>query len=518
MVGSTSFPHQGTGFVSHPVLEALGVRKHFGQVAALDGVDLACDGGEIHAVLGENGAGKSTLMHVMSGLLESDGGEIRLRGSVVRWRSADEARAAGIATVHQHFMLVPTMTISENLALAQRAFGVLDRSALDREVLVLTRERGLDIGDPSRKIDDLSVGEQQRVEILKALADVPSLLILDEPTAVLTPAEVDDLFSLLRGLAQNGTAIVIVTHKLAEVFAIADRVSVLRRGRLVGAGQTSGFDGESLARLMVGDRAVTAPASGAERTVGEPRLEARGLGWYGADGRRALDDVDLLVSAGEVVVIAGVEGNGQQELQDALVGIRASELVGEVRIEGRPVSTVAEARDAGLGVVPADRHRDGLVGEMTLWENLLLGRNPLRRAAPRGWMSPADQIERARERLASFSVHPSDPELPSAALSGGNQQRLVLARELSRPDLRVVVAVNPTRGLDLIATGAIHARLRALADQGAAVLVLSTDLDEVEALADRALVLYRGRLRAAPSGPVDRVVIGRLMTGLEEAA
>lgn len=497
------------------VLEARGVCKRFGDVIALDGVDLTCAGGEVHAVLGENGAGKSTLMHVVSGLLAADGGEMRLAGTSVRWRGADEARAAGIAMVHQHFMLVPTMTVAENLALARRAFGLLDRRALDREVRDLARERGIDVGDPGRRVEDLSVGEQQRVEILKALVDVPLLLILDEPTAVLTPAEVDDLFILLRELASRGTAVAIVTHKLAEVFAIADRVSVLRQGRRVGGGAASEFDHESLARAMVGEHAG-APSVQKGR-LGAPRLEVRGLRWTDRHGRDRLAGVDLTVHAGEVVVVAGVEGNGQQELQDALVGVRSEETTGDVRLDGRTIRSPAVARDAGLAVIPGDRRRDGLVGELALWENLLVGRVPLRRAAPAGWLSPGALIESARQRLDAFAVRPALPEAPAAALSGGNQQRLVLARELAGGDPGVVVAANPTRGLDLVATQSVHAKLRQLAASGVAVLVLSTDLDEVEALADRVVVLYRGRLEVAPEGPIDRVAVGRLMAGLEEA-
>ncbi len=454
-------------------------------------------------------------MHVVSGLLGADGGEIRLEGRPVRWRSADEARSAGIAMVHQHFMLVPTMTISENLALARRVLGIMDRKALDREVREIARARGIDIGDPGRLIEELSVGEQQRAEILKALVDVPALLILDEPTAVLTPGEVAELFDMLRSLAAQGTAVVIVTHKLAEVFAIADRVSVLRRGRLVGTGAAGDFDKDSLTRLMVGERATATPTPRRAAVRGDPCLVVRALDGRAEEGRMALQSVELTVHSGEVVVVAGVEGNGQQELQDALAGIRAPGVAGDVQVDGRSIASPAMARDAGVAVVPADRRRDGLVGELALWENLLLARDALRRAAPRGWISAVEQREAAQMPLEEFAVQPPDPEVPAAALSGGNQQRLVLARELSRRGLRLVVAASPTRGLDLVATGSIHARLRGLADAGAAVLVLSTDLDEVEALADRVVVLYRGRLSVPPGDGIDRVVIGRQMAGLE---
>ena len=309
-----------------PVFEAAGVTKTFGSVTALDRVDLACLGGEVHAVLGENGAGKSTLMHVASGLIDPDGGELRLCGERVVWRSADEAHAAGIAMVHQHFMLVPTMTVSENLALAEGALGVLDRAVLDQRVQELARTRGLDIGDPARTVEQLSVGEQQRVEILKALVDVPALLILDEPTAVLTPSEVVDLFAMLRELAAKGTAIAIVTHKLAEVFAIADRVTVLRHGSRVVTGMASEFDRDSLARSMVGEGTPAATAPDRAEAWGDVLLEVRSLVRM-SGARRALDRVDLSVQGGEVVVVAGVEGNGQQELQEAIAGLQALSLI-----------------------------------------------------------------------------------------------------------------------------------------------------------------------------------------------
>ncbi len=503
--------------MSDVVLEVEGLSKRFGDVFALRGVDFQCRKGEIHGLLGENGAGKSTLMHVVSGLLARDGGRIALSGESVHWNSADEARAAGIAMVHQHFMLVPTMTVSENLALARHALGIVTRDGLDADVRRLASERGIDVGDPGRKIEDLSVGEQQRVEILKALVDVPVLLILDEPTAVLTPSEVEDLFELLRELASKGTAIVIVTHKLAEVFAIADRVSVLRGGSLVATGPASKFDHESLAAKMVGGPPSESGAASPPSEPGEPRLEVRGVRWTTPDGHVALADIDLDVRSGEVLVVAGVEGNGQQELQSVLAGACDANVEGEVRIDGSPVGSPSEARDAGLAIIPGDRRRDALVGEMVLWENLLLGRDAISRAAPRGWLDPAEQTRLAARNLEAFSVRPAAPNLPAAALSGGNQQRLVLARELTRADLSVVVATSPTRGLDLVATAAVHAQLRELARKGAAILVLSTDLDEVDALADRVLVLYRGHLHALPGNGKDRVEIGRRMAGLEAA-
>lgn len=511
--------------MSETVLELTGVRKRFGSVQALDGVDFRCARGRVHALLGENGAGKSTLMQVVSGLYFPDAGEIRLAGVPVAWRSPEEARRAGIAMVHQHFMLVPTMTIAENVALARGDRGFFRAARLAREVTRLASERRLAIGDPRRLVGDLSVGEQQRVEILKALVAPTRVLILDEPTAVLTPDEVHELFALLRDLAAAGTAIVIVTHKLAEALSLADQVTVLRQGRVVGGGAARDFDETSLAALM-----VDAPPAGAaacralppESDLARPSvLAVEHVSADDARGVRVLDDVSLRVGAGQIVVVAGVEGNGQTELVEAIAGVASSTLRGfhgAVTIDGRRVRTAADARAAGLAVVPPDRQRDGIVGTLALWENLLLGCDELRSITPHGWLACEREVARADQRLRAFGVRPPDPTLPIASLSGGNQQRVVLARELGRAHLRALVAANPTRGLDLAATAAVHDRLRAVAASGAAVLVLSTDLDEVEALAGDVHVLYRGSLLGPLPAATSRLEIGRLMAGLGAAA
>lgn len=509
------------------LLEVCGVRKRFGAVRALDGVDFTCRAGRIHALLGENGAGKSTLMQVVAGLYVPDGGQIRFGGTSVTWRSPEEARRAGIAMVHQHFMLVPTMTVAENVALARGDRGAFQPARLAADVEQLAAQRRLAIGDPARVVEELSVGEQQRVEILKALVAPTRLLILDEPTAVLTPDEVHELFDLLRALAADGTAIVIVTHKLAEALSLADDVTVLRHGRVVGGGTAGDFDEASLAALMVGApvsaRAAgrvggATPASSSARSA-TPVLELQHVSADDRRGVRVLDDVSLAVHGGELTVIAGVEGNGQGELVEVVSGVAPSTLRalrGTVRIAGRTIRSPLDAREAGLAVVPPDRRRDGLVGGLTLWENLLLAADELRDAAPRGVL-PRDVAARSAERLRAFGVRPADPTLPADALSGGNQQRVVLARELGRRRLSAVVAANPTRGLDLAATAAVHERLRALAASGAAVLVLSTDLDEVEALAGEVRVLYRGHL-LAPTSHATRLELGKLMAGIGVAA
>jgi simple sugar transport system ATP-binding protein len=506
------------------VLEVLGVRKRFGAVQALDGVDLRCDAGTIHALLGENGAGKSTLMQVVAGLYVPDSGELRLSGAPVRWRSPEQARTAGIAMVHQHFMLVPTMTIAENVALARGDLGILRAERLAAEVAALATQRRLAIGDPRRLVEELSVGEQQRVEILKALVAPTRLLILDEPTAVLTPDEVHELFTLLRELAAAGTAIVIVTHKLSEALSLADRVTVLRQGRVVGGGAAAALDEASLAALMV-DAAIEPgriepgqpePLAGAPAVLRLEGVSARDL-----RGTLVLDRVSLGVPAGAIVVVAGVEGNGQTEMVEALSGVGSStlrELEGTVAIAGRVIRSAADARAAGLAVVPPDRRRDGIVAGLELWENLLLACDELRAVARGGLLARAAVRRAAAARLESFGVRPSDPTLPAGALSGGNQQRVVLARELARRHLVAVVAANPTRGLDLAATAAVHRRLRDLAAAGAAVLVLSTDLDEVEALAGSIHVLYRGRLIGPLPRGASRLAVGKLMAGIGAAA
>jgi len=517
-----------------PVLEVRSVRKRFGRVLALDDVDFTAFPGEIHALLGENGAGKSTLMQIASGLYAPDAGRMRLAGRDVTWRSADQARAAGVAMVHQHFMLVPTLTVAENLALARGTRGWLDRAELDRETLAFARDFRLAIPDPSRRIDEISVGDRQRVEILKALigegigADgrlhPPGLLILDEPTAVLTPDEVSALFELLEGLAARGAAIVIVTHKLPEVLRIADRVTILRAGRVIASGAAADQDERSLATAMVGtgrDRAPAASGPSGDAIGAPPREGARLLRIEGVSasdvrGAPVLDAVSLDVAAGELVVIAGVEGNGQAELVSVLDGTardRLRDVRGRVEIDGQRIERASDARAARLAVVPADRVRDGLVAELPAWENLLLDVRRLTAAAPRGWIRRPAALRRASASIAEFGVQPADPLRSAGALSGGNQQRLILARELGDPAPRAIVAANPSRGLDLAATAAIRARLRALAAAGAAVLVLSSDLDEVEELAGTVAVLFRGRLLRPASATPDRAEIGRLMAG-----
>jgi simple sugar transport system ATP-binding protein len=511
--------------VAESLLEVRGLVKRFGRIAALDGVGVDVRAGEVHAVLGENGAGKSTLMHVVSGLLSSDAGQIRFARKDARWRSPEEARAAGIAMVHQHFMLVPTMTVGENLALALGVRGWLRADRLAAEVREIATQNGLDLPAADRVVEQLSVGEMQRVEISKALLGNVRLLILDEPTAVLTPEEVAALFALVRGLTARGVAVVIVTHKLAEVVEIADCATVLRRGRVVETGLRRPFGERALAALMVGESAAPSAAAelsdGTAARVGEPLLVARDLHARDVRGAVVLDGVSFEVTAGEILAIAGVEGNGQAELVEVLSGVARHTLRdvrGTVGISGSGVSSAASAREAGLAVISPDRRRDGLVAELELWENLLLGRDLLRESAPRRVLRRGAALRRAARLLELYAVRPPDPHAMAGALSGGNQQRLIAARELERGELRAVVAANPTRGLDFGATKAVRARLRSIARAGSAVVVLSTDLDEIVQLGDRIAVLYRGRLIEPKVQPAPRAVVGRLLAGGEEVA
>src|SRR5262245_6750974 len=479
--------------MSAPVVSLRGITRRFGPVLANDQVSLDLFAGEVHALVGENGAGKSTLMKVLYGLHPPHAGSIEVDGKSVRIGTPAEAMRLGLGMVHQDFLLVDTLTVSDNVVLGREprgALGSYDAVAAARDVAALADRYHL-FARPLAKVADLSVGEQQRVEILKALHRGARVLILDEPTAVLTPQEVDELFAVLRGLRASGTAIVLITHKLAEVKAIADRVTVMRAGRVVGEGLASELSIERMAELMVGH--VPAPlAQRAERAPGEPVLEALALNALDARGLPAVREVTLAVAAGEIVGLAGVEGNGQHELVECLAGLRAPSQ-GSVRIAGRDVTgRGAQAHtDAGLAHIPADRLRRGLVAEMSSAENLVLGRQ--REVARGPWLGGATLEARARAPLAEYDVRPPDPGMGAGRLSGGNQQKLVAARELTR-HARALIAAHPTRGVDLGAVDAVHRRLLAARDAGLGVLLVSSELSEILALSDRIVVMTGGRL------------------------
>ena len=494
-------------------LELKGITKRFGSLVANDRIDLEVSPGQIHALLGENGAGKSTLMNVLYGLYEPDEGQILVDGQPVRFGGPADAIAAGIGMVHQHFMLVPVFTVAENVTLGMepvRRLGILDRRRARDEVRQLSRQYGLDV-DPDARVEHLPVGTQQRVEIVKALLRQAKVLILDEPTAVLTPGEIDELFVILRSLRESGRSVVFITHKLKEVQAVADTVTVIRQGRVVAEMAPTSSDGE-LASAMVG-RSVQLTVDKAPAQPGDVALAVDSLVVADDLGAPAVRRLSLEVRRGEIVGIAGVQGNGQTELCEALLGLRPV-LGGAVRVDGHDV-TGAATRDilhSGVGYVPEDRQADGLVGDFTIAENLALDVYD----RPPYSSGPSLRLDAFREgaarQIAEFDVRTQSAEVPVRTLSGGNQQKVILARELSR-GLSVLVASQPTRGLDIGSVEFVHKRIVETRDKGAAVLIVSSELDEIFALADRIAVMYDGEIVGERPPTATREEIGLLMAG-----
>ena len=498
-----------------PVVSLAHITRRFGPVVANRDVSLDLAPGEIHALVGENGAGKTTLMRVLYGLLQPDAGAIAVDGRTVRIRHPADAMRLGIGMVHQHFMLVDPLTVAENVTLGREPHGPLGdfrRAAAARETGSLSERFGLPV-DPDATIASLSVGAQQRVEILKTLYHGARVLILDEPTAVLTPQEVDDLFQVLRALREDGTTIVLITHKLAEVKAIAERVTVMRAGEIVGGGPVAALPIERIPGLMVG-RPIPSLAPRTPRPPGEPLLEAHGLVVRDARGLPAVRGMSFQVRAGEIFGIAGVEGNGQHELVECLAGLRPP-TAGEIVIAGRRCSgrSAREHFAAGLAHIPSDRLHRGLIADMSLAENLALGfqRSP---ALGRGPMLSRRRLRvRAAALLAEYDVRPPDPGARAGRLSGGNQQKLIAARELSR-GARVLLAAHPTRGVDLGAVAFLHQRLLAERDAGRAVLLVSSELSELLALGDRLVVMFGGRIvHETRPADTDERTLGLYMTG-----
>ena len=501
-------------------VELRAITKRFPGVVACDGVDLSVENGEVHALLGENGAGKSTLMNILFGLYQADEGEILLDGEPLAPRSPADAIAAGVGMVHQHFMLVPVFTVAENVMLGIEPTGVLgrlDRAEARRRVVDLSDRYGLAV-DPDAVVEDLPVGVQQRVEILKALYRDARCLILDEPTAVLTPGEIGELIGIIRQLAAGGRAVIFISHKLREVLAVADEITVLRDGRVVGDTTPAEADEAGLAAMMVGhdvqlvvDKDVAVP--------GETVLEVSDLVVEDDRGNTAVDGVSLEVRAGEILAVAGVQGNGQTELVDAVCGLRRPE-AGRVTLDGRDVTDVGPDHlfEAGLAHVPEDRQREGLVASFPVASNLVLNqlRNPP--FSRRGRIDHRAVREHAARLVEEFDVRTPSVDVPVSTLSGGNQQKVIVAREFFHAR-RLLVLSQPTRGLDVGSIQYIHRQVVAKRDEGAAVLLNSSELDEVLALADRIAVIYRGRI----VGVVDRAVanrelIGLLMAGAVDAA
>jgi general nucleoside transport system ATP-binding protein len=496
------------------VLELRGITKRFPGVLANDQIDFDLRAGEVHALLGENGAGKSTLMSILYGLYHPDEGEILIKGDRARIHSPKEAIERGIGMVHQHFMLIPVMTVAENIVLASeptKAQVLLDLPAARRRVTDLARTFNFAI-DPGERIENISVGQQQRVEILKALYRSADILILDEPTAVLTPQEALELFGILRTLVREGMSVIFISHKLHEVLEIADRITVLRRGKKIETLPAAGATEDQLARLMVGrdvllrvEKSVAKPA--------EPLLEVEDLHVLDDRGLEAVRSVSLQARAGEIVGIAGVDGNGQTELVEALTGLRKIES-GTFSVGGRDLSRASTNHilDSGVGHIPEDRQRRGLVLEFTLAENIALhdfDRPPNSRL---GWLRPSRMIARAATLLKEFDVRGGGPKTAAKSLSGGNQQKVVIAREVGN-DPRVLIAAQPTRGLDVGAIEYVHRRLVEERDEGRAVVLVSLELDEILSLSDRILAMYEGEIVGEYTPDVTEEELGVAMLG-----
>jgi simple sugar transport system ATP-binding protein len=497
-------------------LELRGVTKKFGSLIANDSIDLVVESGEIHSLLGENGAGKSTLMNVLYGLYQADAGQILLDDKVIKFSGPGDAMAAGIGMVHQHFMLIPVFTVAENVALGHeptKGFGTLDLDAARNLVIKISDRFGFKI-DPDALIEDLPVGAQQRVEIIKSLARDAKILVLDEPTAVLTPQETDELMGIMRDLAKSGTSIVFITHKLREVKAVADRITVIRQGKVVGQAQPSASTTE-LASMMVG-REVGLTVEKKTAQLGDEVLKVENISVLDDRDQKAVKEVSFSVRAGEILAIAGVQGNGQTELAEAILGLR--KLFGDqgqVSISGVNVTkdSVRRHLESGVGFVPEDRKKDGLVEEFSIEENLMLN-GSFKAPFSKGLnINFSKRSKIAEELLKLFDVRAPSAKTITGNLSGGNQQKVVLARELSR-DVKLLVVSQPTRGVDVGSIEFIHERIVEERNQGKAIVLISTELDEVTALADRIAIMYRGQIVGIVDAKTDRATLGQMMAGV----
>ncbi|MER8952107.1 ABC transporter ATP-binding protein [Mesorhizobium sp. M0833] len=505
--------------MAQAAIELIGIDKRFGAVRANRDINLEIMRGTIHGIVGENGAGKSTLMSILYGFYQADSGEIRVGGQPASIKTPNDAIALGIGMVHQHFMLVDNFSVLENVILGAESDALLKKSIAKArsELERLEREYGLEV-DPDAVIEELPVGLQQRVEILKALYRGAEILILDEPTGVLTPAEADHLFRILRQLKEQGKTIVLITHKLREIMAITDTVSVMRQGTMVATRETRKTTVEELAELMVGRRVLLRVEKG-EAKAGGVKLAVKNLTVKDSRGVTMVDDVSFDVHAGEIVGIAGVAGNGQSELLEAISGIRHA-VSGSVMLDGKPIDLTGaadpgELRERGLAHVPEDRHHVGLVLAFEENENSILGYQDDERYL-KGPFLDIDAIrDDARDKIVKYDIRPADCRLKTANFSGGNQQKIVLAREMEQ-DPGVLIVGQPTRGVDVGAIEFIHKRLIAMRDQGKAVLVVSVELDEIRSLSDRILVMFAGRIVGERGPDATEGELGLLMAGVEQ--
>ena len=495
-------------------LELKGITKKFGALVANDQITLKVEKGEIHAILGENGAGKSTLMNIVYGLLEADSGSIFVDGKQVEIKEPSDALNCGIGMVHQHFMLVPVFTVAENIVLGheQTKRGILTLDDAKVKIASIAKEFKFDI-NPDALIEDLSVGIQQRVEIIRALMYDAKVLILDEPTAVLTPQETDELLNIMRALKAKGTAIIFITHKLREVKAVADKITVIRLGKVVGVTSPTSSQ-EELASMMVG-RSVDLIPNKSVAKLGKTILDIKDLNIFNSVGRKIVNSISLEIKAGEILAIAGVQGNGQSELARALVNLE-SHVTGSVKINNEEIlgKSVRDSLHAGVAFIPESRELDGLIGSFSIAENLILDTHDLAPVAGRGQIDKEFVRENASKLVKEFDVRTQSIFENASSLSGGNKQKVVLARELSRT-VELVIASQPTRGLDVGSIEFVYERLLAERDANRAVLLISSELDEVTALADRIAVIYKGEIVGIVSPDITREKLGLMMAGIK---
>ena len=495
-------------------LELRGITKTFGSLTANDSINLRVETGQIHAILGENGAGKSTLMNIVYGLLKADSGQIFVDEKLIDISEPSDALDAGIGMVHQHFMLIPVFTVAENIVLGHektKKLGVLDISTARDAIKRVSKDFGFEV-DPDAIVETLPVGIQQKVEIIRALIYDAKVLILDEPTAVLTPQETDELLKTMQELKRKGTSIIFITHKLREVRAVADEITIIRRGKVVSAVSPTTSEGE-LASMMVG-RAVDLAPEKHKHIIGNPILVAKDLTVRDAQGTAVVESVNFHVNAGEVLAIAGVQGNGQSELARALVNLE-DHIEGSISLDGKEIrgSSIYDSLHAGIAFIPESRELDGLVSSFSIAENLILDLHDQAPYAKGLNLSGNIVLSEAEKRVAEFDIRLQSVNDAVSTLSGGNKQKVVIARELSRP-VKVLVASQPTRGLDVGSIEFVHERILAERDQGRGVILFSTELDEVMALADRIAVMYRGEILEIVDSGVTREELGLLMAGV----